>query len=94
MSNFCLLIPFFVQNMCFFSSVVQKNLEVGEVLAVDVSSIVALSSTVNVQVKYNGPMRRVVFGVCFHMFVSFDSSSSFILFVSLLLFVKFVNLYF
>ncbi|KAG5588938.1 hypothetical protein H5410_039452 [Solanum commersonii] len=40
-------------------SVVQKNLEVGEVLAVDVPSIVALSSTVNVQVKYNGPMRRV-----------------------------------
>ncbi|MCD9646499.1 hypothetical protein HAX54_036371 [Datura stramonium] len=30
--------------------------------AVDVPSIVALSSTVNVQVKYNGPMRRVVFG--------------------------------
>ncbi|KAK3039505.1 hypothetical protein RJ639_028087 [Escallonia herrerae] len=43
-------------------SVVQKNLEVGEVLSVDVSSIVALSSTVNVQIKYNGPMRRVVFG--------------------------------
>ncbi|KAI5655736.1 hypothetical protein M9H77_32923 [Catharanthus roseus] len=43
-------------------SVVQKNLEVGEVLAVDVPSIVALSSTVNVQVKYNGPVRRVVFG--------------------------------
>ncbi|KAH0649141.1 hypothetical protein KY285_034389 [Solanum tuberosum] len=42
--------------------VVQKNLEVGEALAVDVPSIVALSSTVNVQVKYNGPMRRVVFG--------------------------------
>lgn len=48
--------------MCFSSSVVQKNLEVGEVLAVDVPSVVALSSTVNVQVKYNGPMRRVVFG--------------------------------
>ncbi|KAL7182738.1 hypothetical protein ACSBR1_041429 [Camellia fascicularis] len=43
-------------------SVVQKNLEVGEILAVDVSCIVALSATVNVQVKYNGPMRRVVFG--------------------------------
>ncbi|PSS04038.1 Transcriptional regulator like [Actinidia chinensis var. chinensis] len=43
-------------------SVVQKNLEVGEVLAVDVSCIVALSATVNVQVKYNVPMRRVVFG--------------------------------
>ncbi|WMV40186.1 hypothetical protein MTR67_033571 [Solanum verrucosum] len=45
-----------------FIYVVQKNLEVGEILAVDVPSIVALSSTVNVQVKYNGPMRRVVFG--------------------------------
>ncbi|KAK6157956.1 hypothetical protein DH2020_005270 [Rehmannia glutinosa] len=43
-------------------SVVQKNLEVGEVLAVDVSSIVAVSASVNVQIKYNGPMRRVVFG--------------------------------
>ncbi|KAL3649594.1 hypothetical protein CASFOL_005997 [Castilleja foliolosa] len=43
-------------------SVVQKNLEVGEVLAVDVSSIVAVSSSVNVLIKYNGPMRRVVFG--------------------------------
>ncbi|XP_051115456.1 uncharacterized protein LOC127240689 [Andrographis paniculata] len=43
-------------------SVVQKNLEVGEVLTIDVSSIVAVSATVNVQIKYNGPMRRVVFG--------------------------------
>uniref|UniRef100_A0A166E2H9 Uncharacterized protein n=1 Tax=Daucus carota subsp. sativus TaxID=79200 RepID=A0A166E2H9_DAUCS len=43
-------------------SVVQKSLEVGEVLSVDVSSIVALSGTVDVQVKFNGPMRRVVFG--------------------------------
>ncbi|KAK4433582.1 hypothetical protein Salat_1120600 [Sesamum alatum] len=43
-------------------SVVQKNLEVGEVLAVDVSSIVAVSASVNIQIKYNGPMRRVVFG--------------------------------
>ncbi|EYU19307.1 hypothetical protein ABFS82_01G098500 [Erythranthe guttata] len=43
-------------------SVVQKNLEVGEVLAVDVASIVAVSASVNVQIKYNGPMRRVVFG--------------------------------
>ncbi|CAK9185030.1 unnamed protein product [Ilex paraguariensis] len=43
-------------------TVVQKNLEVGEVLSVDMSSIVALSATINVQVKYNAPMRRVVFG--------------------------------
>ncbi|XP_065625870.1 uncharacterized protein LOC136065959 [Quercus suber] len=42
--------------------VVQKNLEVGELLVVDVSCIVALTTTVNVQVKYNGPMRRAVFG--------------------------------
>ncbi|KAJ9706966.1 hypothetical protein PVL29_002099 [Vitis rotundifolia] len=45
-------------------SVVQKNLEVGEELSVDVSCIAALSATVNVQIKYNGPMRRVVFGGC------------------------------
>ncbi|XP_030947193.1 uncharacterized protein LOC115971416 [Quercus lobata] len=43
-------------------SVVQKNLEVGELLVVDVSCIVALTTAVNVQVKYNGPMRRAVFG--------------------------------
>ncbi|KAL1565145.1 hypothetical protein AAHA92_07398 [Salvia divinorum] len=43
-------------------SVVQKNLEVGEVLAVDVSSIVSVSASVNIQIKYNGPLRRVLFG--------------------------------
>ncbi|XP_052307516.1 uncharacterized protein LOC7471637 isoform X2 [Populus trichocarpa] len=43
-------------------SVAQKVLEVGEVLAVDVSCIVALNTTVNVQIKYNGPVRRAVFG--------------------------------
>ncbi|XP_022736943.1 uncharacterized protein LOC111289855 [Durio zibethinus] len=43
-------------------SVVQKNLEVGEVLAVDVSCIVALTASIDVQIKYNGPMRRAVFG--------------------------------
>ncbi|CAI9772465.1 unnamed protein product [Fraxinus pennsylvanica] len=43
-------------------SVVQKNLDVDEVLSVDMSSIVALPASVNVQIKYNSPMRRVVFG--------------------------------
>ncbi|KAF2315049.1 hypothetical protein GH714_038024 [Hevea brasiliensis] len=43
-------------------SVMQKNLEVGEVLSVDMSCVVALNTTVNVQIKYNGPMRRAVFG--------------------------------
>ena len=43
--------------------VVQKNLEIGEVLAVDVSCIVAVTSTVNIQIKYNGPPRRTMFGV-------------------------------
>ncbi|XP_022718956.1 uncharacterized protein LOC111277070 isoform X2 [Durio zibethinus] len=43
-------------------SVVQKNLEVGEVLAVDMSCIVALTASIDVQIKYNGPMRRAVFG--------------------------------
>ena len=49
--------------VCFLVLVLQKNLEVGETLSVDMSSVIALSSTVNVQIKYNGPMRRVVFGV-------------------------------
>ncbi|KAL9265599.1 hypothetical protein AKJ16_DCAP10574 [Drosera capensis] len=43
-------------------SVVQKNLEVGEAVAVDESCIIALTTTVNVQVKYNTPIRRAVFG--------------------------------
>ncbi|KAG6579401.1 uncharacterized protein LOC111430310 isoform X1 [Cucurbita moschata] len=43
-------------------SVVQKNLEVGEVLAVDISCIVAMTTTIDVQIKYNGPVRRAVFG--------------------------------
>ncbi|XP_044484028.1 uncharacterized protein LOC123209978 [Mangifera indica] len=43
-------------------SVVQKNLEVGEVLTVDVSCIVGVTTSVSAQIKYNGPMRRVIFG--------------------------------
>ncbi|KAE8712951.1 Detected protein of confused Function [Hibiscus syriacus] len=43
-------------------SVVQKNLEVGEVLAVDMSRIAALTTSIVVQIKYNGPIRRAVFG--------------------------------
>lgn len=43
-------------------SVVQKNLEVGEVLTVDVACIIALTTSVDVQIKHNGPMRRAVFG--------------------------------
>ncbi|XP_058090999.1 uncharacterized protein LOC131237312 isoform X2 [Magnolia sinica] len=43
-------------------SVVQKNLDVGEVLVVDASCIVALTGTIDFQVKYSGPMRWVVFG--------------------------------
>lgn len=49
--------------LCDFLLVVQKNLEDGEVLAVDVSCIAAVTATVNVQIKYNSPIRRVVFGV-------------------------------
>lgn len=52
-----------VMGFLFLLLVVQKNLEAGEVLAVDVACVVAISATVNVQVKYNGPIRRVVFGV-------------------------------
>lgn len=63
--------------------VVQKNLEVGEVLAVDVSCIVALTTTVNVQIKYNGPMRRAVFGVslCYPSFYFFFFLNSFCLII-------------
>ncbi|KAF5191563.1 Tryptophan rna-binding attenuator protein-like, partial [Thalictrum thalictroides] len=41
---------------------VQKNLDVGEVLVVDASCIMAMTVTINLQVKYSGPMRRAVFG--------------------------------
>ena len=34
----------------------------GEVLVADVASIVALSGTINFHAKYNGQMRRAVFG--------------------------------
>ena len=52
----------------FLLLVVQKNLEVREVLAVDVSCIVALTVSIDVQIKYNGPIRRAVFGVsCFQL---------------------------
>ncbi|AEE83889.1 Tryptophan RNA-binding attenuator protein-like protein [Arabidopsis thaliana] len=44
-------------------SVVQKNLEVGEVLTIDVSCIAALTPSINFQIKYNAaPVRRAVFG--------------------------------
>ncbi|CAN8274814.1 unnamed protein product [Cochlearia groenlandica] len=44
-------------------SVVQKNLEVGEVLTIDVSCIAALTPSINFQLKYNvAPVRRAVFG--------------------------------
>ncbi|RID60389.1 hypothetical protein BRARA_F03548 [Brassica rapa] len=43
--------------------VVQKVLEVGEVLNIDVSCIAALTPSIDVQIKYNNaPLRRAVFG--------------------------------
>ena len=47
--------------------VVQKLLEVGEVLNIDVSCIAALTPSIDVQIKYNNaPLRRAVFGVYLH----------------------------
>ncbi|KAJ0236780.1 Altered inheritance of mitochondria protein 24 [Hirschfeldia incana] len=44
-------------------SVVQKNLEVGEVLTIDVSCIAALTPSINFRINYPAaPLRRVVFG--------------------------------
>ncbi|WOL10878.1 hypothetical protein Cni_G19637 [Canna indica] len=43
-------------------SVVQKILAPGEVLVVDAVCIVAITSTINFQLKYSNPMRRAVFG--------------------------------
>ncbi|XP_024004351.1 uncharacterized protein LOC18030009 isoform X2 [Eutrema salsugineum] len=44
-------------------SAVQKNLEVGEVLTIDVSCIAALTPSINFRIKYHSPsVRRAVFG--------------------------------
>ncbi|KAJ4912504.1 Tryptophan RNA-binding attenuator protein-like [Raphanus sativus] len=44
-------------------SVVQKNLEVGEVLTIDVSCIAALTPSIDFRINYPAPpVRRVVFG--------------------------------
>ncbi|KAI9111078.1 hypothetical protein K1719_017953 [Acacia pycnantha] len=43
-------------------SVIQKNLEVGEMLSVDVSCIAAVTTTIDIQIKYNGPPRKAMFG--------------------------------
>ncbi|CAN6988078.1 unnamed protein product [Brassica rapa subsp. trilocularis] len=44
-------------------SVVQKNLEVGEVLTIDVSCIAALTPSINFRINYHAaPVRRAVFG--------------------------------
>ncbi|KAH8521313.1 hypothetical protein H0E87_002382 [Populus deltoides] len=66
-------------------SVAQKVLEVGEVLAVDVSCIAALNTTVNVQIKYNGPVRRAVFGVS-RSFLWISLSISIVIFLFTLVF--------
>lgn len=43
--------------------VAQKILASGEVLVVDAACIVAMTNTINFQLKHSNPMRRVVFGV-------------------------------
>ncbi|CAL9049015.1 unnamed protein product [Musa banksii] len=43
-------------------SVVQKILAPGEVFIVDAACIIAMTSSINFQLKYSSPMRRVVFG--------------------------------
>ncbi|XP_010932761.1 uncharacterized protein [Elaeis guineensis] len=43
-------------------SVAQKILASGEVLVVDAACIVAMTNTINFQLKHSNPMRRVVFG--------------------------------
>ncbi|KAI3992982.1 hypothetical protein MKX01_009725, partial [Papaver californicum] len=43
-------------------SVVQKNLDVSEVLIVDASCIAVMTATINFQIKSTGPIRRMVFG--------------------------------
>jgi len=58
--------PFKLILLHLLHKVVQKNLEVGEVLTIDVSCIAALTPSINFQIKYNAaPVRRAVFGVCY-----------------------------
>ncbi|CAB78745.1 hypothetical protein [Arabidopsis thaliana] len=56
--------PFKLILLHLLHKVVQKNLEVGEVLTIDVSCIAALTPSINFQIKYNAaPVRRAVFGL-------------------------------
>lgn len=54
--------------LLFFCPVVQKILEVGEVVVVDVACIVAMTSSIDFQLKQSNPMRRAVFGVSFNFY--------------------------
>ncbi|KAL0925880.1 hypothetical protein M5K25_004254 [Dendrobium thyrsiflorum] len=51
-------------------SVVQKVLEAGEVVVVDAACLVAMTTTINSQVKYSHPVRRAVFGGDYQVTVS------------------------
>lgn len=52
-----------IEVFWFYFLVAQKILVAGEVLVVDTSCIVAMTNTVDFQIKYTGPIRRIVFGV-------------------------------
>ncbi|XP_020592320.1 uncharacterized protein LOC110032875 isoform X2 [Phalaenopsis equestris] len=51
-------------------SVVQKVLEAEEVVVVDAACLVAMTTTINSQVKYSHPVRRAVFGGDYQLTVS------------------------
>lgn len=46
-----------------FSAVVQKNLGRNEVLVADASCLVAMTSSVELELKYAAPLKRAFFGV-------------------------------
>jgi len=56
-------VPIYIVRFIFFWPVVQKILDVGEVVVVDVACIVAMTSTIDFQLKHSNPVRRAMFGV-------------------------------
>ncbi|RRT45075.1 hypothetical protein BHE74_00053520 [Ensete ventricosum] len=54
--------------------VVQKILAPGEVFIVDAACVIAMTSSINFQLKYSNPTKRVVFGVssCTFLLVELD----------------------
>ena len=57
----------------------QKNLTEGETIVVDAGCVVAMTRSVDMQVKYTGSVGRSIFGVCQNDFYDFLMAFSHVL---------------